>query len=72
MLDDIGRHGDGSVIAHGIDTVMAPSPWRPFALFCYVCFVLSGEYHCNLYVCTLLKPPRAGSVIDIANVPQLW
>ena len=40
--------------------------------FDMICFVLSGQYHCNLCVCALLKPPREGSVIVIATVSQLW
>ena len=57
MLDDIGRHGDGHVIARGIET--CHGRWRPrllddllncFALFC---FVLSGEYQCDLCVRTV-------------------
>ena len=54
MLDGIGRRGDGRVIARGIET--CHERWRRRLLDdflnCYAmfCFVLSGEYHCNLCV----------------------
>ena len=50
MLDDIGRRGDGHVIARGIETCLLDDLLNCFALFC---FVLSGEYQCDLYVRTV-------------------
>ena len=51
MLEDIGRRGDGRVIVRVIEIR------HLLPCFTMFCFVLSGEYHCNLCVCELLPPP---------------
>ena len=70
MLDDIGRRGDGRVIARGVETchgddgaVSSTTYW--IVLLCFVLF--SVENIIVTYVCALLKSPTRGVCDSYCN-----
>ena len=74
MLDDIGRCGDGRVIARGIET--CHGRWQRrllddllnyFAMFCFVANIIVT------YVCALLNPPphpTNAKTLIVFSIPQ--